>query len=156
MKATSFSFEEAKKKLEYFCVYQDRCHLEVEAKLQDLQIQGLQAIEIISHLINGNFLNEERFARSFARGKHRIKGWGSLRIVNELKMRNISSYNIKAALSEINEGYREAFDKMAEKIWLASSEKNIVKKKKKFCDQMIRKGFETDLVYSKLNELCGN
>ena len=155
MKATTFSLEETKKKLEYYCAYQDRCHAEVEAKLHALKVHGLQAAEVISHLVTNNFLNEERFAKSFARGKHRIKGWGKSRIVQELKMRNITSYNINAALSEINEGYLETFDVMAEKIWINLTETNLLKKKKKFCDKLLRRGFEVDLVYSKMSELAG-
>jgi regulatory protein len=48
---------------------------------------GFKIDEIIIHLIGSNFLNEERFACSFARGKHRIKQWGKIRITNELKFR---------------------------------------------------------------------
>jgi regulatory protein len=64
----------------------------------------LKKLVVISHLINDNFINESRFACSFARGKHRIKNWGRVRIVNELKFRNITSYNINLALKEISAG----------------------------------------------------
>ena len=54
----------------------------------------LLSFDLLGELLDNNFLNEERFACGFARGKHRIKYWGKIRIVNELKFRGISKYNI--------------------------------------------------------------
>ena len=110
--------------------------------------------EIVVHLIEHNYLNEERFACSFARGKHRIKNWGLNRIINELKSRNISQYNINAALKEIDgEEYLATFEILAQRYWETLIEKNILKKRKKFCDFLLRKGFESNLVYQKMKEL---
>ncbi len=109
---------------------------------------------IIVHLIDQNFLNEERFACSFARGKHRIKYWGNIRIVNELKFRNISSYNIKTALKEISEEeYFTNFHFIADRHWESMKENDSLKKRKKFCDFLLRKGFESNLVYEKVKDL---
>ena len=109
---------------------------------------------IVVHLIANDFLNEERFARAFVRGKHRIKLWGKNRIVNELKQRHISAPNIKCALTEIlEEEYEDIFDKLAAKHWETIRESNIQKKKKKFCDYLLRKGWESNMVYQKLKEL---
>ena len=69
------STEEALLKMQQYCVYQDRCHQEVRSKLLDLGVYGDRLEEIIARLIAENFLNEERFARSFARGKFRMKQW---------------------------------------------------------------------------------
>jgi regulatory protein len=105
-------------------------------------------------LLQNNFLNEERFARSFARGKFRIKHWGKNRIVNELKQRQISAPNIKCGLTEISdEEYDDTFDKLAQRHWETIKETNVHKKKKKFCDYLLRKGWESNLVYGKLKEL---
>ena len=145
---------EAQLKLEYYCSYQERCHQEVVQKLYDLGLKSNETAAIVVHLIQHNFLNEERFARSFARGKHRIKHWGKNRIVNELKQRQISAPNIKCGLTEISdEEYHDAFDKLAEKHWETIRETNVQKKKKKFCDYLLRKGWESNLVYAKLSEL---
>ena len=116
-----------------------------------------QAIDsIVGHLLEHNFLNEERFARSFARGKFRIKHWGKVRIVRELKARQISRYNIDAALKEINEEeYLTTFNELAEKQWDFVMESNLPKKMKKVSDFLLRKGYETQLVYSKVTELSG-
>jgi regulatory protein len=150
----TFSVREATQKLESYCAYQDRCHEEVIAKLRAMgMIQ--EAIDVIAvHLIQHNFLNEERFARSFARGKHRIKHWGKVRITNELKVRNISQRNITTGLSEISaEEYFDTFNSAAERHWESIREENLLKKRKKFCDFLLRKGFESALIYEKMKEL---
>lgn len=145
---------EIKKKLEYYCSYQDRCHQEIQEKLRPFLLSTDEKDQLIVHLIQENYLNEERFARSFARGKHRIKFWGKTRIVNELKQRAISQPNIKLALQEITEEeYQETFDKLAERHWETIRESNVQKKKKKFCDYLLRKGWESNLVYEKMKAL---
>ena len=145
---------EAQLKLEYYCSYQERCHQEVVQKLYDLGMKSNEVDAIVVHLLQNNFLNEERFARSFARGNHRIKLWGKNRIVNELKQRQISAPNIKCALTEITEEeYHDTFEKLAQRHWETIKETNVQKKKKKFCDYLLRKGCESNLVYDKLKEL---
>ena len=146
--------EDLKKKLEYYCAYQERSHLEVTAKLKLLKANSDEIDLILVHLIEHNFLNEERFACAFARGKHNIKKWGKVRIVNELKFLNISKFNIDSALKEISiENYLTTFHDLTEKQWQVINEPNIQKKKKKFCDYLLRKGWESHLIFEKLQEL---
>lgn len=110
--------------------------------------------QIIVHLIEHNFLNEARFACSFARGKHRIKHWGKIRITNELKFRKIGQNLINLALKEITpEEYIATFEDLAKRNWKSIPETNALKKRKKFCDYMLRRGFESNLIYDKVKEL---
>ncbi|WP_427875543.1 regulatory protein RecX [Flavobacterium sp. MMS24-S5] len=154
---STFTIKEALQKLEHFCAYQERCHDEVVAKLYSLKMTRDEIDIVLVQLIEGNFLNETRFACSFARGKHRIKHWGKIRITNELKARNISSTNITLALKEISsEEYFETFENLAERSWNSISETNLLKKRKKFCDYMLRRGYESNLVYEKAKELEEN
>lgn len=109
---------------------------------------------IITHLIKENYLNEERFAQSFARGKFNIKKWGKNRIVNELKFRDISIYNIKTALKEIDEDqYIQTLNELASKRANEVKETNIYKKRKKIADYLLYRGWESHLVYEKVQEL---
>ena len=145
---------EATLKLEYYCSYQERCHQEVVDKLYQLGMRSDEIDTIVVHLLQHNFLNEERFAQSFVRGKHNYKFWGKNRIVNELKFRNISSRIITIALKEIpEETYLENFHLLAEKHWNSITERKGQKKNKKFVDFLLRKGYETSLIYDKLKEL---
>jgi regulatory protein len=149
-----YSIKEAISKIEHYCAYQERCHTEVEQKLRTMKMDSEEIDEIIAHLIGYNFLNESRFACSFARGKHRIKHWGRVRIVNELKFRNITTYNINLALKEIpQEEYTSTFDTVSERQWETIRETNMLKKRKKFCDYLLRRGFESNLIYEKVKEL---
>lgn len=153
MKAV-YTIKEALHKIEHYCAYQERCHEEVEQKLRSMKMDSDEIDRIIAQLINDNFLNEERFACSFARGKHRIKQWGKIRITNELKFRGINQTLINIALKEISpEEYFETFDTLATKHWESIQETNSLKKRKKFCDYMLRRGFESNLVYEKVRDL---
>jgi regulatory protein len=148
--------QELKHKIENYCAYQDRCHEEVTSKLREMKMENDEIDFIISQLIADNFLNEERFACSFSRGKHRIKHWGKIRIANELKFRKINQTLIKIALKEIEEEYYTNFEMWSEKHWETILEKNALKKRKKFCDYFLRRGFESFLVYDKVKELENN
>ncbi len=145
----SYTVEEATKLLENYCSYQERCHKEVEKKLFDLKMIPEAKEKIILHLLQHNYLNEERFAKTFARGKFSIKNWGKRRIVNELKFKNISNYIIKAALEEINnDDYLNTLQQIAEKKLSIIKENNAFKKRIKLSSFLISKGFEPELVYN--------
>jgi regulatory protein len=117
-KSTSFTVQEAQKKLEHYCAYQERCHQEVILKLKSLNMIPDAIDQIIWQLITDNYLNETRFAQSFARGKFRIKKWGKIRILNQLKFRGISAWNIKKAMAEIEPGeYFDTFGTLFDRIW---------------------------------------
>jgi regulatory protein len=149
-----YTIKDALHKIEHYCAYQERCHEEVVNKLRTMKMDSDEIDIIITRLISDNFLNEERFARSFTRGKHRIKHWGRIRITNELKARKINQTLITIALKEITyEEYEETFNTLAEKHWNSISETNGLKKRKKFCDYVLRRGFESNLVYDKMKEL---
>jgi len=150
----AYSLTEATRKLESYCAYQERCHKEVIEKLKGMRMIPEAIDQITTHLIQENYLNEERFAKSFARGKFIIKKWGKNRIVNELKLRQISKFNIKSALTEINEqDYHKTLDELAKKRLTQIHESNIQKKKKKLADYLLYRGWESNLVYEKLKEL---
>jgi regulatory protein len=149
-----YTFKEAKRKLERYCAYQERCHKEVNSKLKEMGMIPIAIDEIITHLIRHNFLNEARFSKAFARGKFRIKKWGRVRITRELKARAISVYNIKAALQEISEqDYLDTFNELAARKNSSLREANRLKKRKKLADYLLYRGWESHLVYEKIKEL---
>ncbi|WP_374540551.1 regulatory protein RecX [Flavobacterium sp.] len=150
----SYNLEEIRSKMEYYCSYQDRCYKEVEVKLKSFNLIPEAKEQIMIFLIENNYINEERFAKSFVRGKHNYKKWGKKRINIELKVREISKKNIDLALQEIPEElYIQNFNELAEKHWNSIAEKNSTKKNKKWVDFLLRKGYESHLIYDKLTEL---
>jgi len=153
-KSIPYTISEATKKMEGYCTYQERCHKDVVIKLKEMRMIPEAIDQIITHLIQENYLNEERFAKSFARGKFRIKKWGRNRIINELKFRAISKYNIKTALAEIKESdYLETLDRLAENRLNNIKEANVQKRKRKLADYLLYRGWESHLVYGKIKEL---
>ena len=148
------SVTEATKKMEHYCAYQERCHQEVVEKLKGMNMIPEAIDKIVGHLIQENYLNEERFAKSYARGKFNIKKWGRNRIVRELQLRQISAFNIKSALKEINDGdYLDTLEELAQKRLDQIKETNIQKRKKKLADYLLYRGWESHLVFDKVNEL---
>ncbi|HLT51233.1 MAG TPA: regulatory protein RecX [Arenibacter sp.] len=153
----SYSVTEATTRLEAYCAYQDRCHKEVIAKLREMGMIPEAIDHIMGDLIRSNYLSEERFAKSFARGKFNIKKWGKNRIINELKQREISKYNIDIALKEINnEDYYTTFDALAHKRLGEIKEKDLRKRRKKLTDYLLYRGWESGMVYEKVFELIPN
>jgi len=129
----------------------------VEQKLFEMNMIPEACELILLHLMDKDFLNEERFARSFARGKFNIKSWGKNRIILELKKRKISKYNIDTALKEIDEdAYHDKVKFIAVKKYELLSEPDTFKKRKKLIDFLLRKGFENYLVYDVVKEITLN
>ena len=154
LKRKSYSLNEAKKKLEFFCSYQERCHKEVEEKLKELGMIQSASQEIIFQLIQEDYLNETRFAKSFARGKFRIKNWGKIRILRELKSRNISEYNIKMGMEELTDAeYENSFNNLFEKIKESVEYLPIEGQKKKIYSYLYYRGWEHQKIYDALNQL---
>lgn len=137
-------------KLASFCAYQERTHDEVRKKLDQLFVEEEEGEWLISQLIKDNFLNEERFAKSFAGGKFRIKKWGRRKILFELKQKQVSERNIHTAIGQIdNTEYKATLRKLAEKKWqeIARKNQNEVVIKKKLAAFLIQKGYEQDLIW---------
>lgn len=132
----------------HYCKYQERCHSEARNKLYELGFTSVSVEEQISLLIQADILNEERFARAYARGKWRMKQWGKQKIIYQLRQKKISEYCIRKGLSEIDEvEYEQVLDELAaKKTAELKSEKNIFTKRAKIYRFLAQKGFESDLV----------
>lgn len=140
--------QQALPKLQHFCAYQERCHSEVKEKLAEYGVFGDDAAQIISELIQEDYLNEERFALQFAGGRFRTKQWGKRKIQYALKQKQVSDYCIRKALRSIDEeDYEQTLMKLSESKWSElKKEKNIFIKKRKLQDFLLQRGFESDRV----------
>ncbi len=148
------TYSEAMQKMANYCAYQERCHWEVEKKLNEFKLIPEAKEKIILYLLQEDFLNETRFAKSFARGKFKFKKWGRNRIIRELKLRDISPFNIKKGLQEIeNHIYYEAFENYSTQKWEALKDETKIKAKQKFINYFQYRGWENELIFNKLNKL---
>ncbi|MCY4162461.1 MAG: RecX family transcriptional regulator [Flavobacteriaceae bacterium] len=151
-KRLEVTYENYKKKLEFYCQYQDRCHQEVHAKMDLLKVPYDYREELKQYLIEENFLNEKRFVESFVIGKFNQSHWGNIRLTRELQVRDISDYLIQYGLNLIdNTDYQEKFLIALEKAKRSYPDDSNVKAKKKIFDYLKRKGWEPPLILEYLD-----
>ncbi len=144
----TYSFLEAKQKIEAYCAYQERCDFEVRQKLFSWNLNLEDVDALISDLIAHNFLNEERFAEAYVSGKFRIKRWGRVKIRQQLKLKKISAYSINKGMAVIedDEYIKTAKELIESKSRLIKS-KNQWDKINKLKRYLSSKGYETELVH---------
>nr|WP_242691622.1 regulatory protein RecX [Pedobacter sp. SYSU D00823] len=134
-------------KVEHFCAYQERSHQEVRDKLYSYGLITPDVEELISQLIENNFLNEERFAIAYANGKFRMKGWGKLKIKQGLKLKHVSPKLIELALRQLQEDeYLGKLKDILEKKDALLKEPNTFHRKQKLINFALSKGYEKDLI----------
>ncbi|MFV0143493.1 MULTISPECIES: regulatory protein RecX [unclassified Empedobacter] len=144
-----YTIDEIKDKMAKYCLYQDRCHWEVEKKLRDFDLIPEAKDEIIFKLIHYGFLNEERFVHNFVRGKVNQKMWGRNRLRQELKMRQIDQKLIEKAFKEeidLDKYWNNLLHLTQKKFNLLASERESFKKINKVKAYLAYKGYEFDLM----------
>jgi len=144
---------EALEKARSYCAYQERCQQEVIEKLKSFKLNKDEMDYVLLLLIQGNYLNEERFARAYASGKFRIKKWGKRKIAYQLGGKGLTKTCIELGLSEIdNDEYYETLSQLIDVKWENTIESNLFKKKSKICSYLYSRGFESSLI----NEIIQN
>ena len=139
-------------KMQSWCAYQERAQQDARNKLYELGMWEEAVENIIVKLIEDNFLNEERFAMQFARGKFAIKKWGRIKIRQELKQKRVSDYCLKKALQQIDEtDYINTLKKLIETKRKLIKEPNKIKLQYKLMNYVLSKGYEKDIVFDVLN-----
>ena len=133
-----------------FCAYQERSLKEARQRLREWELTEDEIEPIITELTIQNYLNEERFARAFARGKFRVKKWGRLKIRQEMKLRGLSNDLIQKGLTEIDGDEYAAVlqDLLIKKARTLKGEPTATKQK--LVRFALSRGFESDIVWELL------
>ena len=154
MRPLNIGTEKAWQKIKHYCGYQERSHAETRDKLYGFGLYKQEVEELLSRLIEENYLNEERYAIAFAGGKFRMKQWGRVKIKYELQQKRVSIYCIKKALAAIDEAeYEKALEQLAaNKLLLLKGEKNHFIKKTKLRNYLLQKGYEPSLIMGLLQQ----
>ena len=106
---------EAISKLEAYCAYQERCEQEVRNKLAKLTVPMEMHAEVFQYLREQGFLDDARFAKTYARSKLRLKKWGKMKIVQGLKLKGLKEPHITNALKALDwNDYYSAIRKLLE------------------------------------------
>ena len=149
-----YDLHSAREKIQAYCAYQERCHMEVTMKLKSWGLIQEAIDLLIIELIQFNFLNEERYSRSFARGKFRIKKWGKIKIRTALKKREVYFKCIDLAMLEIDDKtYLNTLKELLQKKNDVLKETNSYKRKMKLIRYLVTRGYEYDLIHDALVEL---
>ena len=139
--------EVALTKAEHFCAYQERSQQEVRDKLYEWGLWPDAVEQTISRLIEGNFLNEDRFAKAYVKGKFNQKAWGKIKIKQGLKLKRVPDVLIKKALLTIDlDIYTAALTRLLEKKAASVTEKNEFKRRYKLQQYAMSRGYEADLI----------
>ena len=140
-----------------YCNYQERCHSEVRNKLYELKATTEEVNTLLAELVEADLLNEERFARAYARGKFRIKEWGRVKITAGLKAHRVSEYCIRKAMQEIpHDEYEATLRSEAEKAYHRyRTVKPDWKRRATAHKYLLSHGWESGLISEALKELGG-
>jgi len=146
------TLQQARLKAEKYCAYQERSQLEVKNKLLGMGLNISETNEILVDLVRDNFINEERFAYAFAKGKLKIKKWGNRKITMALKNKGITEGLIQKVLKEIDpDHYIVELRFNIEKKSRLMKETDPWKKTGKLKQFLIAKGFEPELVFREVD-----
>jgi regulatory protein len=149
----TYTPQQALRKIQDWCAYQERCQQEVRDKLYEYGLHSADVESLIAQLISDNFLNEERFAKAYAGGKFRIKKWGRIKIKMGLKARKVSDYCIRKGMEEIEDReYYKTLKKLLEEKDRSLNEKNHIRRKYKLLRYATSRGFEQELIMDFLRE----
>ena len=137
-----------------YCAYQERCVKDVRDKLKTFDISQEDRDKILEYLLDNRFANDERFAKSFVRGKINQSGWGLNKIRFHLAQKGIAKDIIDEALEQTDEEvYRQRLiDILNTKAKTVKAE-NDFEKKRKLAAYAMQKGFEAALVWEVLKDL---
>ena len=141
-------------KMAKYCAYQERCVKDVRDKLKTYDISQEDRNKILDYLLDNRFANDERFAKSFVRGKINQSGWGLNKIRFHLAQKGIDKDIIDEALGQTDEEvYRQRLiDILNTKAKTVKAE-NGFEKKRKLAAYAMQKGFEAALVWEVLKGL---
>lgn len=136
-----------------YCVYQDRCHQEVEQKMWDFLLIPEAKEEILLYLMKENYLSEERFTRSYIRGKFYMKSWGRNKIRNHLKFKGVPEKLINSCFDEIEEeDYHKTLGKLFGDYYSKIKGLQVYQKKSKTIKYLLGKGFEYEEIMEIIKE----
>lgn len=151
---SKYEFDAILARIHHYCAYQERCSRDVENKLMQWKVPSEKVKRIMKLLKEEGFIDEERFARIFVRGKFHINKWGRSKIRHELKIRSIPEAMAHKAMEEIGEDdYVRTIRELVLKKKIAINSGKYLNVREKILTFVTGKGFEPDLISKVLTEL---
>ena len=150
----TFSREEILKKLMRYCAYQERSVYDVREKMRKWQLSERTIEEMLQILQDEGFVDDQRFAEAFVRGKFSSRKWGRNKIKAALYAKKIPGDTIDRALREIDEEDYEnqLFNILHNKRGLIKASDDFTRKQK-LALYAQSKGYELDLIWKMIQKL---
>lgn len=149
----------AKLRMADLCARSEQCEADIRQKLYRLGLSSAEVQQIITQLIDEKFIDNARFARSFARDKCRFSCWGKHKIRLALATKRLSSDEIQQGLDAIEKSeYLDALKRTAaaKARTLDLNGENAHENRMKLFRHILARGFETDLATKAVNYLIKN
>jgi len=142
-------------KMARYAAYQDRSRKELVQKLNQIGCPPENQEELLGALKDQGFWDEERFARTYVRGKFRQKGWGKMKIKQGLWAKGIDGELAELALSEeiAPQEYRMTLERELRKKMNLKGWPTAYDERQKIRNSMQQKGFEAGLVSEAMKEM---
>ena len=145
--------QQAKNKVAKYCVGAERSPNQVLTKLHLHGLELGEALDVLESLKEANLINEKRFVSAFVNDKFKFNKWGKIKISVELRKHEISASQIEQGLNMLNPSdYNSKITELIDQKWdQLRGEEFFLIKKKKTCQFVIGKGFESHLVLSRFD-----
>lgn len=135
----------ALKKMLHYCNYQERCKKEIYTKLNSFDIDAADKNFIIGFLQDEDFINDERYCRTYVKSKLNLKKWGINKIKLSLIAKGVDKDIIDSVISEIDEDlYKEELVNLLKNKKI--NETDPYKRKAKLVRYAVSKGYSLSLV----------
>ena len=132
----------------------DHTVAELQRLLERKRVEPAYAAEVLTEMVDGGWLDDERFAQRFAEDRRRLDEWGADRIERKLLALGVARETIAAALGE-----RERGDEMGAAMEILRRRfpdpPATPRDRDRALGVLVRKGYELELAYDALRIHAG-
>ena len=143
-----WSAAELRAKAETYCAMAEHCLFDVRQKLQQWNATAAQIEDILEHLQEAHFVDEQRYCDAFVHDKLLYQGWGRMKLRASLQAKHLPSAAINESLSVIEEKeYNNVLERVisSKKRSIKSSDPQAREKLIRFC---LQRGFTYEEILS--------
>ena len=141
-------------KAERYCANEEQCKTSVRKKLCDWGASVELSGKIIDKLVDKGFIDERRFAKGYCSNKLRTQKWGRLKVVYQLRSKQIPPRFITEGLADVpDEEYREIMRSVAQSKWDSySGGEDVSKRRSKLSTFLASRGYESPEIQALVRE----
>lgn len=98
-----------------YCSRAEHCVNDIRDKLRVSDVSSDETEEILQALIEGGYVDEQRYANAFVNDKFKFNKWGKIKIAHALQQKKVPSSCIEKALDGLdNNAYEDTLRKLIE------------------------------------------